>query len=111
MEASIGRVGQRTPGGRTIHRAAIVSLARAGHVDPCSYQLILERFPLRDGDVWKSRDRDQRNCAKAKYTTPVHEDLPHMPMSINYATGHPRCPAMGHSRRSRFGRESACLPI
>src|SRR5690242_6879 len=82
MEASIGRVGQRTPGGRTIHRAAIVALARAGHVDPCSYQLILEGFPLSDGDVWKSSDRDQRNCAKAKYTTPVHEDASHMPMSI-----------------------------
>src|SRR5262245_65416780 len=110
MEASIGRVGQRTPGGRTIHRAAIVSLARAGHVDPCSYQLILERFPLRDGDVWKSRDRDQRNCAKAKYTTPVHEDLPHMPMSINYATGHPRCPQWVLVAQKRFGAVQSWLP-
>src|SRR4051812_12718688 len=92
MEASIGRVGQRTVGGRTIHRAAIVALACTGHVDPCSYQLILERFPLRDGDVWKSGERDQRNCAKAKYATPVHEDPPHMPTSINYATVHARCP-------------------
>ena len=36
---------------RAWQTAAISPLGSAGNVNPCSYQLILERFPLRYGDV------------------------------------------------------------
>ena len=46
-------------------------------------ELILERLSLCHTAVRQHRSRDQCNRAKAKYKTPVHDEAPHMPMSIN----------------------------